>query len=82
MSHSCSVLLTNNNISDVVIYSPETAAIFMRLLKDIDTININVTCLGMKTKEILEVRNWKKVQVVGNIELKSFANNIIKSNMT
>lgn len=54
----------------------------MRLLKDIDTININVTCLGMKTKEILEVRNWKKVQVVGNIELKSFANNIIKSNMT
>ena len=81
-SHSCSVLLTNNNISDVVIYSPETAAIFMRLLKDIDTININVTCLGMKTKAILEVRNWKKVQVVENIELKSFANNIIKSNMT
>ena len=82
LSYSCSALLANNNISDVVIYSPETAAIFMGLLKDIDTININVTCLGMKTKEILEVRNWKKVQVIGNIELKSFANNIIKSNMT
>ena len=82
MSHDCLQLFKNNKISNVVLYSPETAQIFIRLVKNYDIKNIHVTCLGLKTKTILEVYNWKKVQVIDNIELKSFANSIIKSNLT
>ena len=81
LSYSCSKLLANKEVSHVVIYSPETATIFLRLLINYETKNINAVCLGKKTKKILEIRNWKKVQVIDNIELKNFANNIIKSNM-
>ena len=82
LSQSCSTLLANEEISNIVIYSPETATLFLRLLKNYETKNINAVCLGIKTKKILETNNWKKVQIVDNIELKTFANNIIKSNMT
>ena len=81
LSYTCSKLLTNEDVSNVVIYSPETANLFLRLLKNYETKNINALCLGIKTKKILETCNWKKVQVVNNIELKNFANNIIQSNV-
>ena len=82
LSQSCSILLANEEVSNIVIYSPETATLFLRLLKNYETKNINAVCLGIKTKKILETNNWKKVQIVDNIELKTFANSIIKSNMT
>ena len=50
-------------------------------MKNYKTKNINAVCLGIKTKEILETCDWKKVQVIDNIELKNFANIIIKSTM-
>jgi uroporphyrinogen-III synthase len=81
MSHDCLELLKNKKISNVVLYSPETAKIFINLVKNYDIKNIHVTCLGLKAKTILEVYNWKKIQVIDNIELKSFANSIIKSNL-
>ena len=81
LSQDCSRLLTDEMVSNVVIYSPETATLFLRLLKSYETKNINVVCLGIKTKKILEKCNWKKVQVLDNIELKNFANNIIKRNV-
>jgi uroporphyrinogen-III synthase len=81
LSPNCSELFKNHNISNIVIYSPETAKIFLSLIKKYETKNIHVTCLGLKTKKILEIYNWKKIQVINNIELKSFANNIIKSNI-
>jgi len=62
-----------------VIYSPETAKIFLDITKNYEYENITVTCLGNKTKEILKKYKWKKIQVVNNTELKSFANKIIKS---
>ena len=62
-----------------MIYSPETARIFLSIAKNCTYENITVTCLGNKTIEILEKYKWKKIQVVNNAELKSFANKIIKS---
>ena len=81
LSNTCSSLLKKKSISNVIIYSPETATIFLHLIKYYDTTNINVICLGIKTKKILKNYNWKKIQVLDNVELINFANNIIKSNM-
>ena len=81
LSHTCSELLSNEEVSNIVIYSPETAALFLGFMKNYKTKNINAVCLGIKTKEILETCDWKKVQVIDNIELKNFANIIIKSTM-
>jgi len=81
LSHTCSRLIRNHEVLNIVIYSPETAIIFLRLVKEYDTKNINAICLGIKTKKILENYNWKKIQVVDSIELKNFANNIIMSNI-
>jgi uroporphyrinogen-III synthase len=81
LSHTCSKLLEYEQVSNIVIYSPETAIIFLRLMKNYETKKINIVCLGIKTKKILETCNWKKIQVIDNIALINFANNIIKSNM-
>lgn len=79
LSKKCLHFLKNDNISNIVIYSPETARIFLSIAKNCTYENITVTCLGNKTIEILEKYKWKKIQVVNNTELKSFANKIIKS---
>ena len=81
LSTNCSSLFMNNNIVNIVLYSPETAKIFLNLIKNYNTKNIQITCLGIKTKNILKYRNWKKIQVINNTKLKSFANNIINSNI-
>jgi uroporphyrinogen-III synthase len=81
LSYICSKLLANEQVINIVIYSPETAIIFLGLMKNYETKKINIVCLGIKTKKVLETYNWKKVQVIDNIALINFANNIIKSNM-
>ena len=79
LSKNCLYLLKNNSIRNIVIYSPETAKIFLDIAKNYEYENVSVTCLGKKTKEILKKYKWKKIQVINNTELKSFANKIIKS---
>lgn len=79
LSSECLYLLNNNKIKNIVIYSPETAKIFINLSNNYEYKNIIVTCLGEKTKKILEKYNWKKIQVLNSPELKSFANKILQS---
>ncbi|PPR15974.1 MAG: hypothetical protein CFH33_01046 [Alphaproteobacteria bacterium MarineAlpha9_Bin3] len=79
LSCKCQDLLKNDKIFNVVVYSPETAKIFLNLSSDYEYKNISITCLGRKTKKVLEKYNWKKIQVINSRELKSFPNKIIKS---
>jgi len=79
LSAKCIMLFTKNRINNIVIYSPETAKILLKLIKNYNTENIIITCLGNKTEKTLSRRKWKKIQVIENIELKSFANKIINS---
>ncbi len=79
LSYKCLDLFKNNKICNVVVYSPETAKIFLNLSSNYEYKNIIITCLGKKTKEVLEKYNWKKIQVINSRELKSFPNKIIKS---
>ena len=79
LTDKCLSLLKNNRICNIVIYSPETAKIFLNLSNNYDYKNIVVTCLGKKTKNILEEYNWKKIQVINGRELKSFPNKILQS---
>lgn len=79
MSKKCVTLLDKDIITNIIIYSPETAKIFLSMQNNYNAKNIIITCLGEKTKNILAKKNWKKIQVIKNVELKYFANNIIKS---
>ena len=54
-----------------MIYSPETARIFLSIVKNCKYENITVTCLGNKTIKIVEKYKWKKIQVVNDTELKA-----------
>ena len=79
LSEKCLDLLHKEKISNIIVYSPETAKIFLKLAKDLNTKNIIMTCLGNKTEKILTENKWKKIQVLKNTELKSIANKIINS---
>jgi uroporphyrinogen-III synthase len=79
LSEKCLHLLNKNRINNIVIYSPESAKIFLKLVKNCNTENIIIHCLGNKTENILSKYNWKKIQVIRNTELKSFAYKIINS---
>jgi uroporphyrinogen-III synthase len=72
-------LLNKEKINNIIVYSPETAKIFLKLAKGLNTKNIIITCLGNSTEKILTENKWKKIQVLKNTELKSIANKIISS---
>lgn len=71
-------VIKNNRIKNIIIYSPETAKTFINLTKNIDINNIKIICLGKKTGNIFKKNNWKKIQVVNETSLKTFANAIIE----
>ena len=71
-------VINNKTISNIVIYSPETAKTFIKLSKKYNLNTIKFVCLGDNTKKVLNGKNWKKVQVVKNTDLKTFANALIE----
>ena len=77
LSNKCQEAIKNKIIKNIIIYSPETAKMFLNLVNPINIKECKIICLGKKTGNIFKNLNWKKIQVIDDINLKNFANAII-----
>ena len=50
---------------------------FLNLVNPINIKECKIICLGKKTGNIFKNLNWKKIQVIDDINLKNFAKAII-----
>jgi len=78
LSNKCIKAINNKTVNNIIIYSPETAKTFITLSIKYNLNTIKFICLGNNTKKVLNGKNWKKVQVIKNTDLKNFANAIIE----
>lgn len=77
LSNKCQEAIKNKIIKNIIIYSPETAKMFLNLVNPINIKECKIICLGKKTGNIFKNLNWKKIQVIDDINLKNFAKAII-----
>lgn len=77
LSNKCQEAIKNKIIKNIIIYSPETAKMFLNLVNPINIKECKIICLGKKTGNIFKNLNWKKIQVIDDINLKNFAKAIM-----
>jgi len=78
LSIKCQEAIKNKIIKNIIVYSPETAKMLLKLI-DLNNIKKSkMICLGENTGNIFKKLNWKKVQVIDDINLKNFANAVIE----
>ena len=78
INKKCTDAINNKKIKNIIVYSPETAKTFIKLTKHLNIKDIKAICLGKTTGNIFKKNNWKKIQVVNDINLKTFANALIE----
>tara|TARA_B100000686_G_scaffold101382_1_gene108585 strand:- start:30974 stop:31693 length:720 start_codon:yes stop_codon:yes gene_type:complete len=78
LSNRCQEAIKNKIIKNIIVYSPETAKMLLNLINHHKIKETKIICLGQKTGNIFKKHNWKKIQVINNINLKNFANAVIE----
>ena len=78
LSIKCQEAIKNKIIKNIIVYSPETAKMLLKLIDPNNIKKSKMICLGENTGNIFRKLNWKKVQVIDDINLKNFANAVIE----